>query len=154
MNRTPDDKDEVPLSADGRRRCEEILRLACQQAIRRRSRRRLGNAALAAGSIATLVIVATLMRPTAPAPSARPLVAERPPQRSQPAATGLHIERLQTDPNIVARLAVRPAPRQWRPLDDDQLLQTLASSGRHAALAHRDGHTFMAIAGADTAWAD
>ena len=137
---------DIELSPRGRQRREQILEMAIRQG-RQRRRRRL---AVRGGAVAIVLLVmatAVLRIPrSAPhqsdlptAKSAAPAVPT--PDRGQQAK--VVIERIQTDPTILRRLAVPKSPPLWQTLDDDHLLQELAQAGRPAGLVKIDGRTTL-----------
>lgn len=143
------------LSADGRARREQILRLArCAARRRRRSRRLLR--ATAGASIGAAIAIFTWewqahpqgWHPSAPIavlPSTRP-DAPHPPTSVSPAPISppapeparrpeVVITFIRTEPDLATRLAVPPQAPTWQRLDDDALLRQLASAGHPAGLA-------------------
>jgi hypothetical protein len=135
------------LSLLGQVRREQILRLALRQ-VRRQRRRRL--AARAGACCVALVVIGVavfhtarwqLNRPVAPvAVTSVPGVS---PQTDRPNAGRIVVQHIQTDPNIVRRLAVTPRAPKWVRIDDDQLLQELATAGKPAGLAKINGQVTL-----------
>ncbi len=152
----------VIFSAGGRRRQEEILALALRQARRqRRGRLARGLAAVSAAVLllATLALVRIGRWPAAvpsPAPilvqqqsptplPAAPRVESPAPIALPPPATGIVIVRIETDPDILRRLAIPPQEPTWKRLTDDELLEELSAAGRPAALARIDGQAVLIL---------
>lgn len=128
-----------PLSPPGERRRERILDLALAEAGRRRRRRRAARTALAVLLVAAVVSpllrsrpahppeVAVQPHPRHPATSGSPVVA---PSR------GLIVARIETDPHIIERLAIRPQAPRVIVINDNELLNALAMAHRPAGLAY------------------
>ncbi len=57
------------------------------------------------------------------------------------------ITRVQTDPTIAARLAVRPQKPNWQKIGDDALLERLTEAGKPAGLAYLDGRPIIMFRG-------
>jgi hypothetical protein len=137
---------DIELSPRGRQRREQILEMVIRQS-RQRRRRRLAIRGGAVGIVLVVVSIALLRIPrSTPHPSDAPMVKSVP--RAAPAPLPRQggkvvIERIQTDPTIVRRLAVPKSPPRWQTLDDDQLLQELAQAGRPAGLVKIDGRTTL-----------
>lgn len=153
------------LSGAGRRRREEILDLALGQARAQRRGRRLRRGLAATLSLGVIVFVTgrAWMRHS-PGPAAAPSIAQRPstPMASAPAEgprpvilvghlaqhpREITIGRVETDPQIVARLALPRQTPTWQKLSDEELLQRLAESGRPAGLAYVGGHAMVLYRG-------
>ncbi len=137
---------DVELSPRGRGRREQILKMAVRLA-RQRRRRRFALRGGAAAIVFVVAGIAALLLPrSAPHPSRTPIVITPPPvvpklDRGQ--AAKVVIERIQTDPGIVRRLAVAKARPLWQTLDDEHLLQELAQAGRPAGLVKIDGQAML-----------
>jgi hypothetical protein len=137
---------DLELSPHGRARREQILQMAIQQA-RRRRRRRL---AIRSGAIAMVLLtigLVVLRGPrSVPHPSETTTVnstlSAAPVLNPEPAAK-IVIERVETDPTIVRRLAVQQTPPRWQRLDDDHLLQELAQAGKPAGLVKINGQATL-----------
>jgi hypothetical protein len=160
----------LELSAAGRQRQMEILRLARAEAGRRQLGRhtlRGGAAVLSLALCAAGVLVFRSSRLTSGlAPhdgDPRPSIA-RAPGESQPApavaspravvlvgrprrAGEIAIGRIETDPAIATSLAMPPQRPTWQKLTDDQLLERLAENGRPAGLAFVDGRAVVLYRG-------
>jgi hypothetical protein len=133
------------LSPSGESRRREILRLALTAARQRRRRRRavaLGCAAVIASGLGGLGISTRIHRQTAhqvvivhstPSPAPSPA----------PSSDKVPIVYIQTDPDIVKRLAVPARPPSWQMLTDAQLLQTLAAEGKPVGLVNVDGREIL-----------
>ena len=144
--------EQVSLSATGARRRDEILRAAVRAGQSRRRRRLAGRAAGAAGGVIAIAwAVAAVLRPAglvkpplvrgpippAPPPVAHVVVSGPRPAVKRPAV--IIVQRIETDPTLVDRLAVPRQGHPWRSLSDDELLTQLAQAGRPAGLAYVDG---------------
>jgi len=55
------------------------------------------------------------------------------------------VERIETDPHIVERLAVELSPPTWQTISDDDLLSSLAHEGHPAALAYVNGQPILLV---------
>jgi hypothetical protein len=155
----------TPLSRDGERRREQILRLAQRTAAARGRRRRhargaVGIAMLLAiaaviglrfGRVAPKRDVADVPRPIpipttpghSPSPSSIPppvAVAAAP---ARPARPEIVITRIKTAPGLADRLAIRRDPAAWQRLSDDDLLHRLSDAGKPAGLAYVDGRAML-----------
>jgi hypothetical protein len=133
---------DLELSHEGTQRRESILALARDLARQRRHRRRRVVASAISGSLVLVMIVTTMsvLRHAQPpkklADVSRPLVVV---PAIAPPPSSVTIIRLQTDPSITSRLALVPAQRDWRKLDDDELLRVLADAGKPSGLIEFDG---------------
>ena len=137
---------DLELSPSGRARREQILNMAIQQG-RRRRRRRLAIRGAAAAIVLLAIGAAVLHMPHfASHPSDTAIVEPSPPHAAAthrvPAAKVV-IERLQTDPTIVRRLAISKTRPRWQRLDDDHLLQELAQAGKPAGLVKINGQVTL-----------
>ena len=137
---------DLELSPSGRARREQILNMAIQQG-RRRRRRRL---AFRGGAIVIVLLAigaAVLRMPHAAThPSETAIVEPSPPPAAAPhhaPAAKVVIERFQTDPTIVRRLAVSKTRPRWQRLDDDNFLQELAQAGKPAGLVKINGQVTL-----------
>jgi hypothetical protein len=141
---------DVQLSPRGRARREQILEIAIQHA-RRCRRRRLAVRGGAVGIVLVVIGIAVARIPHLnPNPSQTPTAnssppAAPPPERRQ--ALKVVVERIQTDPTIVRRLAVPHTPPLWQTLDDDHFLHELALAGRPAGLVKIDGRATLVYHG-------
>jgi hypothetical protein len=146
------------LSPAGASRREEILMLA-RRAARARQLRRRGtrSGAMAAIVVAALTTAALTFRPTgsphpSPAPGTHrvsPPVASSIAQPEGPPRAAVTIARLQTQPGLADRLAVRGSdgadgiPR----LNDEEFLARLSKAGRPAGLAYVDSRAVLVFHG-------
>lgn len=135
------------LTPAGNRRKEQILALAVHQA-RRRGRRRIATRATLlclvvaaaipglihllphAGREEQVVQIRTEEKPTLPQPHPAP-------------ASRVLITRLQTDPDIIQRLAIPPRLPRWQTIGDDQFLQALSNAHHPAGLAYIDNRPML-----------
>jgi len=137
---------DLELSHEGAQRRETILALARDLARQRRHRRRRVVASAISSAIVLAMIVTTMsvLRHGRPpknlANVSRPLVVM---PAIAPLPSNVTIMRLQTDPSITARLALVPAQRDWRKLDDDELLRVLADAGKPSGLIEFDGRAVL-----------
>jgi hypothetical protein len=141
------------LSAQGQRRRAEIARLARAAARERRRRRRIQirtTGTAVAGFLLFCLTVAQWPRRNA-LPIERPQIAihdstpsPKPgPDISNPSA--VTVTRIETDPDITARLALPRQPARWRVVGDDDLLQTLAEAGHPAGLVRMNGQAILLL---------
>lgn len=154
-----------PLSRDGERRREQILRLALRTAAARGRRRRQARGAagiamllvvatvigLRFGHLAQKPDVATVPRPIpipatttpSPAPPSIPPPAVVAASPARPARPEIVITRIETAPGLADRLAIRRDPSAWQRLSDDDLLHRLSDAGKPAGLAYVDGRAML-----------
>lgn len=131
------------LSPEGARRRERILRLAQDEAGRRRRRRVASRTALAL--VAAALAVPLVLRSRSihhDVPTARgPVHLPTPHVPSPPiaAAQSVRIVRIETDRRIVDRLRIEPDTLGIRRINDNELLQRLAEAHRPAALLYVGG---------------
>jgi hypothetical protein len=135
---------EQPLSPAGQRCRERILQLALHEA-RQRRQQRWTRRSVGTALVITLALVAVRFIPSkALAPQQDQIVVVPPhvvaPTPSQPK---IIISRIETDPTIVDRLAIRPSSKRWQSIGDDELLAGLADAGKPAGLIHIAGHTVL-----------
>jgi hypothetical protein len=131
-----DEESESILSAAGRLRRQEILRLALATAARRRARRR-SFPLVAIGIMAGMILARFHHAPpihTVAITSPKPAPSD-----------SIVIERIETDPHIVERLAVVARPPIWQTIGDDELLSNLAHEGHPAALAYVNGQPILLV---------
>jgi hypothetical protein len=158
MNSEPDRMEPWALTAAGDSRREEI-RILSERALSLRVRRRRTLRAGAAGASALLLILAAFRafpaRPQTAPPA--PQVADNGPQvidgplplvhstsaESPPALTRLTVEHLGDDPGVLNRLRAAAPPSQTLPIDDDELLELLAQSGRPDGLIRLRGRVML-----------
>lgn len=131
--------DEMGLSAAGKARRDQILRLAVGEAGARKRRRRVARA----GMVLTIIgisVSAFFMFQRVEHPVPVPVAIDTPttPQTAPALAT-----RIQTDPTIVQRLSIPPQPRSWTIIGDDELLRSLADAGKPAGIIYYDGHATL-----------
>ena len=137
----------IELSSAGEQRKKSILAMAKAQASRRRRRKRAAQT-FAAAIIFALLIPALLLRfhrrpdqqvkvvPTVPAHANRQVAISSSKSR-------VVVVRIETDPQIIERLAIPSPPPQWKKIGDDELLRDLASAHRPAGLAYIDGKPML-----------
>ena len=128
---------EPPLSDEGLKRREAILDLARGAARSLRHRRFIRRGLTGIVGVAGMIAIANVLwfrPPHSPNSIGSQSVAL--------ATTAATIERIPTDPTITGRLSVLPSPR-WQQIDDDELLQSLASSGQPAGLVQTEGETIL-----------
>jgi hypothetical protein len=125
------------LSDLGRRRREEILRLAMRQTRRRRRNRRLREA----GMILVCVAILATRQESQQRPAESPKT-HTPPMVMVPASTVI-IERIGTDSQITAKLSTGNAPPRWSFIDDDAFLQSMADAGRPSGLIMLNGRLLL-----------
>jgi hypothetical protein len=135
------DVDRVELTDEGKRRATEILRVAKAQGRRKRARRM----ALRAGAVTVLLIGVASILLKMQMEHESPPVANVPPSDGN-AVVGeklIMVRYIQTDPDIIEKLRLKPAAPTWRSIDDEQLLRELELAGKPAALAYVDGRTML-----------
>jgi hypothetical protein len=135
------------LSPQGRRRRDEIGRLAREAARRRRRTRRIVPA-VAVSVVFLMVAVAMFrFRPISPAPQspiARKETKAAPlPAPSPPADFGITVALIKTESGISDRLSVPAKPREWSNAGDDELLQSLADAGHPSGLLYTNGEAIL-----------
>ena len=145
MTYSPEPFDDAPLSAQGRRRRAEILRLAQGEARTRRRQRTVARAIVAATVVLAIALVWTYRpaRPLAPQIAIRPpasRLSTAPAVPAVPSPTETVIHRIQTDPTLISQWSLPPQKPTWQVLNDDQLLRRLQEAGQPAGLAYIDGH--------------
>jgi hypothetical protein len=128
----------IILSDEGRLRHRQILEAALR-ASRSRKRRRVAIGATSAGAaVATIALL--LLRQTnitaPPSPITLP-VAITP--ATEPAAPLVIVQRIETDPNILRRLALPPIQSIVRHINEDELLKELADAHQPAGVISVDG---------------
>ncbi|MCA9290787.1 MAG: hypothetical protein KDA25_06640 [Phycisphaerales bacterium] len=118
------------LSAAGAARRERMLEDILGDMVARHRRRRVRRRAIGAAMvvIALAVVVAPLVR-TPPAPMSTPS-----PSLARQADASVRIRIVQSDPDVVARLAAPSSPGLVRRIDDDELVRTLVEVHRPAGL--------------------
>ena len=121
------------LSPAGVDRRDYIGRLAVRAAVGRGRRRRAGRAV---GGLAVIALVVVAVRPHRQTVRPPVVICPRAPALSPP-SVGVAVTFVPTDPTIVDRLRVDPAPR-WRTIGDRELLDALAAAGRPAGLVRTD----------------
>jgi hypothetical protein len=135
------------LSPQGRRRRDEIGRLAREAARRRRHQRRI-MPVIALSGLVLVVAVETgrLLRfsPGPPPPIARveTNIAPTPAPRS-PTDSKLTISLIETEAGISDRLSSAPKPADWTKAGDDELLQSLADAGHPSGLLYTNGQAIL-----------
>jgi hypothetical protein len=141
------------LSPDGEARRRQILRLAVQEAgmVRHRRIRRRVAIVCALALLAGIFIPHRRATQIVQKPAAHPFVtdpvisARNPKTSRQPRE--ILITRIQTDPTIAARLALRPQKPTWQKIGDDALLERLTEAGKPAGLAYVDGRSIIMFRG-------
>jgi hypothetical protein len=129
------------LSAHAVVRRESILQLAKGEARRRQRTRRALRASMLVFALLAVSFIGRLMLPHSAAP---PQIAIRPLPSAPIAQKSLvRIERIETDPNITARLAIAPATPMWKRITDRELLEALADAGKPAGIIEVNGHTTL-----------
>jgi hypothetical protein len=123
------------LSDVGRRRREEIQRLAKRHARWRQRNRRLRGAGIVLGCLLLVVTWRAAKRADLPQSGIPPMV-------MRPASTVL-IERIATDPQIAARLSTGNVPPRWSFIDDDAFLQSMADAGHRSGLMRLNGRLLV-----------
>jgi hypothetical protein len=139
------------LSSAGQERRSQILQLALTEAKLRRRRRWIVPWAASLGILCAVALPLMQHRnPPMPAPTAGPqpirIAAEIPVlPASQPTSA---IEYLATDPTVTDRLSIKPGPKSWQTIGDDELLSELAAAGQPMGLAYIGGRAILLPAGA------
>ena len=127
------------LSPSGQVRRAQILQLALHQARRQRLRRRAVRAGIACLAVVGVGLAVLQSRRPSLDPSrtstAKTLAPNPQPSADHPVVGKITIERIETDPTIVDRLAVPVAAPKWVQIDDEQLSQELSKAGQPAGLA-------------------
>ncbi len=115
--------------SDLQQRRQDILHMALREADARRHRRWMARA----GGVGVIAIVLfSLIRfPNSPQTNS--------PQPSNQ----IVINYIQTDPNIVQRLAAPPVTPAWTSIGDDELLKTLADAGQPGGLVYMNGQAAL-----------
>ena len=125
----------ILLSQSGERRREAILDLALVAARGRRRRRIALRASLAA--ILILVLLSPILRSLRPRDAHTVVHHTEPlPPRVPPSPV---VERIETDPHIIERLAIPPTHAKVIIINDTELLGDLAMADRPAGLAYING---------------
>src|SRR5262245_23276853 len=122
---------EQPLSFEGQRRSEAILRLAQRESQKRRRKR----TALRGAGAGTLVIAAVLVARSGFKTSLLHRgdeIVEVPPQQLPKTSSppGIVVSQIQTDPTIVDRLAIHTQSKTWRSIDDEEFIRAMADAGK------------------------
>ena len=141
------------LSTAGDRRRAAILTMALSAAARRRTRRR--RVRVGAGTLAIAALVAVVWPRPAPVrtvpvpvavlthrPTSRPTVVSSHPPERPPTVT---VERIETDPTIADRLALRSGRSRWVMLDDAGLVRELAAAGRPGGVVRINGEARLLL---------
>jgi hypothetical protein len=128
----------IILSEEGRLRQQLILQAALG-ASRGRKRRRIVIRSIWQG--VSVIVLAALLRPwiyfKPPAIQvAQPIVIEHPVEHPAPLVI---VQRIETDPNILARLALPPMRSHVRHISEDELLRELADAHQPAGVISVDG---------------
>lgn len=130
--------DELRLSELGRARRERILERALVEARLRRRRRHMSRSAIVMAAVTTLTIWVTHQ---ADQHDPQPLIVQGPSPTEPPDA--LTMSFIQTDPGIMERLSIKPAPPTWTRITDDELLQTMANAGHPAGIMYHQGGAML-----------
>ena len=142
------------LSNQGQQRRDAILQLAIKEAAdRRRKRIATTTGVTFFGLLLIGGIFFTFMplKPTHtspehpgpivinPSPATLPSASPSPSVIPTPTEPLVVIERIQTDPQILEKLAIQPEAPRWTTISDTELLDTLAANNHRAAIAEIDG---------------
>jgi hypothetical protein len=136
------------LSEEGQRRREAIADMARTAARARRQKRSRRRAITTLAGVACLCVGVAEWSRHAATPIDPPHVVvknERTPANPPPIPTGVVVTRIETDPNITARLALPRQPARWRVVGDDDLLRTLAEAGHPAGLVRMNGQAILML---------
>lgn len=137
----------IDLSSAGERRKESILAMAKAQASRRRRRKRAAQTLVVAIIFALLIPALLLRFHRQPYQQAKIVPTIHPRQNLEIASTSsksrVVVVKIETDPQIIERLAIPSQPPQWKKIGDDELLRDLASAHRPAGLAYIDGKPML-----------
>lgn len=130
----------IELSSAGLQRKESILAMATAHTSRRKRRRRVAQSA-AAGIVLALLLPVLLSRlhrhpakPLAVVPNVHPHIEQQFTKSSF--KSRVVVVKIETDPQIIDRLAIPPQPPRWKKIGDDELLRDLASAHLPAGLAY------------------
>lgn len=139
------------LSPEGESRREQILHLALRESRRRTIRRRTSRAAMICFMLLGIGWLTwrgqpsqSPIAPMSPQQIARSLPAPGP-EPAQPTIQTVTLIRLQTDPTISTRLAMKIDRREWKTLGDRDFLQALADAGKPAAIVYQGGKASLMI---------
>ncbi|HEX4795802.1 MAG TPA: hypothetical protein VH370_18580 [Humisphaera sp.] len=136
-----DEASNVMLSSDGLKRRGEILQLAQAAGKRRRIRRHVVRGVVIGCPLLLLALAAYLLmypRPIEVKPVIVKDVTHVAPTPAQVVTSVIPIIHIQTEAGISARLAVHPQMTNVQWLNDAQLLQQLADSGKAGGLVYVD----------------
>ncbi|HEX5244829.1 MAG TPA: hypothetical protein VFW23_16345 [Tepidisphaeraceae bacterium] len=128
----------IELSMAGEQRKESILAMAKIEASQRRRRKRAAQT-LAAAIILALLIPAVFLHThhRQSLPVAVHVHSHDAPQIEKTISKSkILVIRIETDPQIIERLAIPSQPPRWKKIGDDELLRDLASAHRPAGLAY------------------
>ena len=134
-------EDMPPLSELGEKRREAILGRALEEAFRRRrtrNARRMGLVCLVLG-----LVTIPLWRPFAKVNVPEVVKQNEPVPAVATLETPLIVSRIETDPDIVQRLALPERASHVEIIRDEQLLQELAAAHEPAGLAYVDGKAIL-----------
>jgi hypothetical protein len=134
------------LSPQGRRRRDEIGRLAREAARRRRNKRRIVRAAVSVVLLGVAIEMYSF-RPVPPAqrPPVARIEAKVAPTAapSPPADSGITVALIKTESGISDRLSIPAKPPDWTKAGDDELLQSLADAGHPSGLLYTNGQAIL-----------
>jgi hypothetical protein len=135
------------LSPQGRRRRDEIGRLAREAARRRRHKRRMVPAVVAGAALLAVAVEMYRFRPIPEAtrsPVARVDTKLAPtPAPSPPTESGITIAVIKTQAGISDRLSIPARLAEWTKAGDDELLQSLADAGHPSGLLYTNGQAIL-----------
>jgi hypothetical protein len=145
------DEFQESLSADGRRRREEILRMAQRQARRVRRVRLIARTAAACLVLAVFGGAWMWTQRRIPAPPQIALPGKTPATTPAPApspkavptrsAPQIVVTRIETDSTLLSKWAIPAQKPTWQKLDDNALFDQLAAAGRPGGLVTIGGRT-------------
>lgn|GEM_PF-3969868 len=136
----------MELSPAGEQRKESILAMAKVHASQRRQRRRAAQTLAATAAIIFALAVPVLLlrphhhqaKPIAVVPNVHPQIEQH--LTKSPFKPRVVVVKIETDPQIIDRLAIPPQPARWKKIGDDELLRDLASAHQPAGLAYVGDH--------------
>lgn len=131
--------DPIILSEAGQRRQQQILRAALQAGRSRHQRRVLIGVTSMALACGLVVVLSMQLAKVRPQPS--PVGPTNPIAKKQevPPAPVIIVRRIETDPNILQRLALPPMRSTIRHINEDELLKELADAHQPAGIISING---------------